>query len=50
MDDEIQKHLNRQCQRKVLSELLEIEKADTNVYENEDEQRNNITETMSVSE
>ena len=51
MDDEIQKHLNRQCQRKVLSELLEIEK-DTAVYENEGQSlgESYITDTMSVFE
>jgi hypothetical protein len=50
MDDEVHKHLNRQCQRTVLSELLEIEK-DTTVYENQDEHRgNHVAETMSVPE
>jgi hypothetical protein len=50
MDDEIQKHLNRQCQREVLSELLEMEK-DTTVHKDEDEEREkHVTETMSVSE
>ena len=50
MDDEIQKHLNRQCQRKVLSELMGIEN-DAAVHENQDEDReNHVTETMSVFE
>ena len=50
MDDEIQKHLNRQCQRKVLSELMGIEN-DTTVDENQDKDReNHVTETMSVLE
>ena len=51
MDDEIQKHLNRQCQRKVLSELQEIEK-DTTLYENEGQSQveSYIADTMSVSE
>lgn len=50
MNDEIQRHLNRQCQRKVLNELLEFER-DSIIYENQDKQtRNEVTETMSVSE
>ena len=51
MDDEIQKHLNRQCQRKVLSEILEIEK-DTTLYENDGQSQGEsyIADTMSVSE
>lgn len=50
MNDEIQKHLNRQCQRRVLSELLEVEK-DSTIHESQEEQRNeHLLETMSVSE
>ncbi|XP_028403704.1 uncharacterized protein LOC114526323 [Dendronephthya gigantea] len=52
MTDEIQKHLNRQCQREVLSDLLQIEK-DKSVCDNEDEQRqrkNHMAETMDISE
>ena len=52
MNDESQKHLNRQCQRKVLSELLQIEK-DKSVCDDKGEKRqskNHIAETMAISE
>ena len=48
MDDKIQKHLNRQSQRKLLNELFEKEITGTN--EKEDKNRRHLKETMGIPE
>lgn len=50
MDDEIQKHLNRQSQRKVLDDLFEIENEISEHDKQDDQNKINIKETMDVSE
>ena len=50
MDDEIQKHLNRQCQRKVLGDLLEIENEISENNKQDDQDKTTIKETMDISE